>query len=123
MPSDDVYISLKYERGGLRNVGGELMADPADRAPGWFLYVYRNEGYDNIVPYTRIKPEDVVSIAQRIDGVIGTPVGRAGVARAVTLANDQHARRRQELARTLRDRIAADQATLARLTDEAAQDA
>lgn len=114
----DLRISLAYENNVTKGTGDSLLSDPSDDQPGWFLRVYKNEGYDDIVKYTRIDPEDVISLAQKLDGLVGTAVGSPGVARAVTLVNHEHANRRNERRRLAEEQIAKAQRTLEQIEKE-----
>jgi hypothetical protein len=59
-------IYLTYERGGLRNVGDSLKADPTDIGPGWFLRCTSSDGYVDHVKYVRVDPKLVTEVVGRL---------------------------------------------------------
>lgn len=70
----DLRISVSYlSRGELRRIGDSLKTDPDDVAEGWFIRVSKNEGYEDVLKYTRVSPDLVLGIAGLVDDEIGPP--------------------------------------------------
>lgn len=113
----DHHISLAYLNSDeVKRIGSDLRSDPSDTSAGWYLRAYCNEGYTDIIKYTRVNPDGALAIAQVIDQQLHSA---QTLVRAVQAANAEHAKRRAEGIKFLEKRIAEDTAALARARAEA----
>lgn len=110
----DLTITLSYMTAAeVKRIGGSLRNDPNDVQPGFYLRVYKNEGYTDIVKYTRLSLREVDALSRSIDKVfwqrepIGGRVG--GALRIAAAEHHAEAKRRREAAEAA---IAEAQATL-----------
>lgn len=119
MPKD-IHLSLAYlSKTEVRRIGDGLKSNPSDTSPGWFVRVYSNEGYTDIVKYTRITGADALNVAQAFDEAVAPYGGPNAIASAVSAVLTDLARSREERRAAIKERIAAAQADLAALDDEA----
>lgn len=110
----DLHIALSFlTKPAIDRIGASLKSDPSDTAPGWYLRAYKDEGYNDIVKYTRVPDALVEQIAALVDDHSDTDLYSA-VQREIIDA-DRH---RDELIARLRKRIDADQQMLAALNAE-----
>lgn len=108
----DLRIHLAYlTTGDLSRIGESLLADPDNLVPGWYVRA-SYDGYDDVVPYTRVDDETAMDAANALD--IDLP-GGGPIRAAVTALNAEAAAAKAKQIEHLRERIAADRAMLATL--------
>lgn len=102
---NDLRITLTYEQNAARRTGAELLADPSDDQPGWFVRAYRNEGYNTVAKITRVEPLIVLDAVRPLDGAIDPTQRPLQV--AVAAVNRQHksdqAARKERAEKLIRD--------------------
>lgn len=117
---NDFYISVSYLTAPeVACIGQELRSDPSDTQPGFYLRVYKDEGYTDIVKYTRLPLESLGALGVALDDAL--PDGGARIESALRAAVTQHrneAKRRREAAE---EALRKAQATLAALDAEEAR--
>ena len=61
-------ITISYLTSGeLSRIGPSLRANPSDDQPGWFLRATTDDGYANLIPYTRIPAETAMAAADALE--------------------------------------------------------
>jgi hypothetical protein len=68
----DLHISISYMNpNGKQHIGEEMFATPKEkRIEGFYLKVYSNEGYNQIIPYTLLDIEGIKTLARVIDSLL-----------------------------------------------------
>lgn len=120
MPND-IHLSLAYlGKTQVRRIGDGLKSNPCDAGPGWYVRAYSNDGYTDIVKHTRITGADALLVARALDAALPRAPGTARkVQNAVQAVLTDLERTREGRRRAIKERIAAAQADLAALDDEA----
>lgn len=108
-------ISIGYEtKGDLSRIGASLKADPSDDQPGWFARVYGDDGYKDVMKYTRLPYSRIQQLASRLDaGNCNGPVSTA-----VAAQQAMHTRERAARRAVAESKLADAQRTLAQLDRE-----
>lgn len=71
MPSTDLSIYMTYlTKSDLSRTGESLFAGEKRGQPGWYVRSYRDEGYSDVLKYTRLTAPQVEQIARFIDQTI-----------------------------------------------------
>lgn len=115
---NDLHISISYlTTVQVRRIGQELRSDPSDVQPGFYLHVYKDEGYTSIVKYTRV-PIDFIApdLGAPLDRLLGR--GEHRVQSALANAVREHKADIQNRRAAAEAAIARAQATLAALDAE-----
>lgn len=115
---NDLHITLSYLTSAqIKRIGESMRSDPSDTTDGWYIRAYCNEGYDDVIKYTRLDPSVVANAVSAACDYF-PPHMKAVLTNAVIHTNNEHALDRVRLLKFYKQRTEEDQRTIARLEAE-----